>query len=167
MTNERLNSRSKQSRVQPALRMAQDLVSGAEAAGSFQIAIRQLLGERANVIVQPGEKLLSVRVPDWDRPHAGTDRSESDLVQGELLAFPIVLVLMVLVFGSVVAAGLPLVVGVLAIVGTFLVLLIISSLTEVSIFALNLTTGMGLQCSKDGSVVPFSNSGHWPVVSGR
>src|SRR2546421_2209209 len=84
------------------------------------------------------------------------EQTESDLVQGELLAFPIVLVLMVLVFGSVVAAGLPLVVGVLAIVGTFLVLLIISSLTEVSIFALNLTTGMGLGLAIDYSLFVVS-----------
>jgi putative drug exporter of the RND superfamily len=77
---------------------------------------------------------------------------EADLVRAELLAFPIVLVLMVLVFGSLIAAGLPLVVGVLAIVGTFLVLVIISSLTEVSIFALNLTTAMGLGLAIDYSL---------------
>jgi RND superfamily putative drug exporter len=80
------------------------------------------------------------------------EQVEEDLLRGELLAFPIVLVLMVLVFGSVVAAGLPLVVGVLAIVGTFLVLLTLSSLTEVSIFALNLTTGMGLGLAIDYSL---------------
>jgi putative drug exporter of the RND superfamily len=77
---------------------------------------------------------------------------EADLLRGELLAFPIVLVLMVLVFGSLIAAGLPLVVGLLAIVGTFLVLVTISSLTEVSIFALNLTTGMGLGLAIDYSL---------------
>src|SRR5262249_38292697 len=47
---------------------------------------------------------------------------EQDLVRAELIAFPITLVLLIVVFGSVVAAGLPLLVGVLAIVGTFLVL---------------------------------------------
>jgi putative drug exporter of the RND superfamily len=77
---------------------------------------------------------------------------EEDLLRAELIAFPITLLLMVLVFGSVVAAGLPLVVGALAIVGTFLVLLIISSLTEVSIFALNLATGMGLGLAIDYSL---------------
>ena len=46
----------------------------------------------------------------------------SDLVRAELIAFPITLLLLVFVFGSVVAAVLPLVVGVIAIVGTFLVL---------------------------------------------
>jgi putative drug exporter of the RND superfamily len=84
------------------------------------------------------------------------EQTESDLVRGELLAFPIVLVLMIIVFGSVVAAGLPLVVGALAIVGTFLVLLAISSLTDVSIFALNLTTGMGLGLAIDYSLFVVS-----------
>jgi putative drug exporter of the RND superfamily len=77
---------------------------------------------------------------------------EQDLLRAELIAFPITLALMVLVFGSVVAAGLPLLVGVLAIVGTFLVLLVVSSLTDVSIFALNLTTGMGLGLAIDYSL---------------
>ena len=77
---------------------------------------------------------------------------ESDLLRAELIAFPITLLLMILVFGSLVAAGLPLVVGAIAIVGTFLVLLIVSSLTEVSIFALNLTTGLGLGLAIDYSL---------------
>jgi putative drug exporter of the RND superfamily len=80
------------------------------------------------------------------------EQVEEDLLRGELLAFPIVLVLMVLVFGSLVAAGLPLIVGVVAIIGTFLVLTAISSLTEVSIFSLNLTTGMGLGLAIDYSL---------------
>jgi putative drug exporter of the RND superfamily len=83
-------------------------------------------------------------------------QTESDLVRGELIAFPIVLVLMVLVFGTLIAAGLPLIVGVLAIVGTFLVLVVISSLTEVSIFALNLTTAMGLGLAIDYSLFVVS-----------
>ncbi len=81
---------------------------------------------------------------------------EEDLLRGELLAFPIVLLLTVLVFGSVVAAGLPLVVGILAIVGTFLVLLVLSSLTQVSIFSLNLTTGLGLGLAIDYSLFVVS-----------
>jgi len=84
------------------------------------------------------------------------EQVEEDLLRGELLAFPIVLLLTVLVFGSVVAAGLPLVVGVLAIVGTFLVLLVLSSLTQVSIFSLNLTTGMGLGLAIDYSLFVVS-----------
>jgi len=77
------------------------------------------------------------------------DRSEKDLQRSELLTAPIVAAALVLVFGSLVAAALPLVVGVLAVVGTLLVLWIIASLTEVSVFSLNLTTGLGLGLAID------------------
>lgn len=47
---------------------------------------------------------------------------EEDLLTAEMIALPITLVLLVLIFGSVVAATLPLLIGVMSIVGTFLVL---------------------------------------------
>ena len=47
------------------------------------------------------------------------------------------------------AAGLPLAVGLLAVVGTLLVLMVISSVTEVSVFAMNLTTGLSLGLAID------------------
>src|SRR5680860_206117 len=77
---------------------------------------------------------------------------ENDLTKAELIALPITLILLVLVFGSVVAAGLPLGVGALAVVGTLLVLRVIASITDVSIFALNLTTAMGLGLAIDYSL---------------
>src|SRR6266536_2020175 len=72
---------------------------------------------------------------------------EKDLRKAETITFPIVLV-----FGSVVAAGLPLSIGALAVVGTLLVLRIISSLTDVSIFSLNLTTALGIGLGIDYSL---------------
>ncbi len=69
---------------------------------------------------------------------------EKDLRKAESITFPVVLLLLVLVFGSVVAAGLPLGIGALSVVGTLLILKIIASLTDVSIYALNLTTAMGI-----------------------
>jgi RND superfamily putative drug exporter len=69
---------------------------------------------------------------------------EEDLQRAEIITFPIVLVLLVLVFGSVVAAGLPLGIGIVAIIGTLFVLRILAALTDVSLFALNLTTAMGI-----------------------
>ncbi|MGH2693708.1 MAG: MMPL family transporter [Actinomycetota bacterium] len=69
---------------------------------------------------------------------------EEDLRRAETITFPIVLVLLVLVFGSVVAAGLPLGIGIVAILGTLLVLRVLAALTDVSLFALNLTTAMGI-----------------------
>src|SRR6266540_1560241 len=69
---------------------------------------------------------------------------ESDLQKAEKLSIPVTMLLLILVFGSVVAAGLPLLIGGFAIVGTFAVLQVLSSLTDVSIFSLNLTTAMSL-----------------------
>ena len=80
------------------------------------------------------------------------EQISSDLVRAELIAFPITLLLLVFVFRSVVAAALPLLVGGVAIVGTFLVLAALASLTDVSVFALNLTTGMGLGLAIDYSL---------------
>lgn len=81
---------------------------------------------------------------------------EEDLATAEKIAFPVTLVLLVLVFGTIVAAGLPLVVGCVAIVGTFLVLTILTGLTDVSVFALNLTTAMGLGLGIDYSLFVVS-----------
>ncbi|MEU9084442.1 MMPL family transporter [Streptomyces sp. NPDC048357] len=72
------------------------------------------------------------------------DLSESDLKRAESVVLPGTLILLVLVFGSVVAAALPLLIGVLAIAGTLLVLSVLGSVTDVSVFALNLTTALGL-----------------------
>ena len=77
---------------------------------------------------------------------------ESDLARAEAISFPVTLILLVLVFGSVVAAGLPLGIGVLSVIGTFLILRILVSMTEVSVYALNLTTAMGLGLAIDYSL---------------
>jgi putative drug exporter of the RND superfamily len=77
---------------------------------------------------------------------------EQDLRRAETITFPIVLLLLVLVFGSVVAAGLPLAMGGLAVVGTLLVLQVIAVLTDVSIFSLNLTTALGIGLGIDYSL---------------
>jgi len=66
------------------------------------------------------------------------------LAIAESIAVPITMVLLVLAFGSFVAALLPLVIGGLAILGTFAELFLIGSATSVSIFAINLTTALGL-----------------------
>ncbi|HEX2131602.1 MAG TPA: MMPL family transporter [Actinophytocola sp.] len=72
-----------------------------------------------------------------------------DLALAESIAVPIILVLLVVVFGSLVAALLPLVVGLIAVVGTFAELAILGSLTDVSVYAINLTTALGLGLAID------------------
>jgi uncharacterized membrane protein YdfJ with MMPL/SSD domain len=81
---------------------------------------------------------------------------EEDLQKAELLVFPLLLLLSLLFFRSGVAALLPPMIGGLAIVGTFLLLRVVSELTSVSIFALNLTTGLGLGLSIDYSLFVVS-----------
>jgi len=76
--------------------------------------------------------------------HAVNSKVKSDLVIAESIAIPLTFILLLLVFGSMVSAAMPLVVGGVAILGTFLILYLLTLVTEVSIFALNLTTGLGL-----------------------
>lgn len=77
---------------------------------------------------------------------------ESDLLRAELIAIPLTLILLLFVFRSVIAALLPLFVGVIAIFGTLLSLFIIGSVTDVSIYAVNLTTALGLGLAIDYSL---------------
>ncbi|HEX9992588.1 MAG TPA: MMPL family transporter [Acidimicrobiales bacterium] len=81
---------------------------------------------------------------------------EEDLRRAEMIALPVTLLLLIVVFGSVVAAALPLAVGALAVVGTMLVLSALAAVTQVSIFSLNLTTAMGLGLAIDYSLFVVS-----------
>ncbi|MPY36282.1 MMPL family transporter [Streptomyces adustus] len=72
-----------------------------------------------------------------------------DLTRAEMIALPITLVLLVMVFGSAVAALLPLGIGIVAILGTNAVLRGLSEFTDVSVFAMNLTTALGLGLAID------------------
>jgi RND superfamily putative drug exporter len=79
-----------------------------------------------------------------------------DLAHGELLAFPLIFLLSLLFFRSVVAALLPPLLGGLAIVATFFVLRIVASFVDLSVFALNFVTGMGLGLAIDYSLFMVS-----------
>jgi uncharacterized membrane protein YdfJ with MMPL/SSD domain len=77
---------------------------------------------------------------------------ENDLKMAEMLAFPLLFLLSLLFFRSLVASVLPLMIGGLAIVGTFLILRLASEFGSISIFALNLTTALGLGLAIDYSL---------------
>jgi RND superfamily putative drug exporter len=81
--------------------------------------------------------------------HEMTTTIQEDLLRAELIALPITLVLLIMVFGSAVAALLPLGVGVVAILGTNAVLRGITEFADVSVFAQNLTTALGLGLAID------------------
>ena len=76
--------------------------------------------------------------------YAINHKIEKDLLLAESFAIPLTFLLLVFVFGALVASAMPLVVGVSAILGAFLIIYIFTLFTSVSIFALNLITGLGL-----------------------
>ncbi|MEV0679093.1 MMPL family transporter [Actinosynnema sp. NPDC050436] len=79
-------------------------------------------------------------------------QSSEDLVTAELLAAPLTLIILLLVFGSVVAASMPLAVGVLAVIGSFVILRLLDMLVPVSVFSVNITTALGLGLAVDYSL---------------
>ncbi|HXA11765.1 MAG TPA: MMPL family transporter, partial [Mycobacterium sp.] len=85
-----------------------------------------------------------------------TDQSQHDLVLMESMAIPLSFLVLVWVFGGLLAAALPVAVGGMAILGALAVLRAISFGTDVSIFALNLTTAMGLALAIDYTLLMIS-----------
>ncbi|GAB2471364.1 MMPL family transporter [Jatrophihabitans fulvus] len=81
------------------------------------------------------------------------DTVSSDLAASEAIAIPLTAIVLVLVFGSLYAALMPLALGIVSILGTLAVLRGIAALTDVSIFALNMTTALGLALAIDYSLL--------------
>ena len=77
------------------------------------------------------------------------ERVSSDIARAEMISMPILLVLLVVIFGSLAAASLPLAIGATAILGAFTALRVITYATDVSIFAVNLVTILGLGLAID------------------
>src|SRR6266480_3677145 len=73
----------------------------------------------------------------------------SDLERAELITFPIVAILLLIVFGSLVAASLPLLIGGIAIMGAFAILRAMAGWTDVSVYAVNVVTILGLGLAID------------------
>ena len=109
-----------------------------EELGGAQGAVDVAIGGEAAVFADIGETI------------------EGDLLRAELVAIPLTLILLLLVFRGFVAASLPLFVGVIAILGTLLSLFLIGSVTDVSIYAINLTTALGLGLGIDYSLFMVS-----------
>jgi uncharacterized membrane protein YdfJ with MMPL/SSD domain len=90
----------------------------------------------------------------------------NDLARAELLAFPFIFLLSLLFFRSVVASLLPPLLGGLAILTTFLALRIVASFVDISVFALNLVTGLGLGLAIDYSLFMVSRYREEAATSG-
>ena len=80
-------------------------------------------------------------------------RISKDLALAESISIPLTFILLIIVFGAIVASAMPLFVGLFSILGAFFLLFLITKFTSVSVFALNLVTGIGLGLGIDYSLL--------------
>jgi len=83
-------------------------------------------------------------------------QNQEDLLLMEMIAIPLSFLVLVWVFGGLLAAALPMALGALAVVGSMSVLRLVTFTTEVSIFALNLSTALGLALAIDYTLLIIS-----------
>ncbi|MFF4406739.1 MMPL family transporter [Streptomyces sp. NPDC001404] len=91
---------------------------------------------------------VSATGPAWVSVEAGR-AGERDLVRAELVAAPLTLLVLVVALRSLVAALVPLVIGAVAVVGTFALLRLLTFFMPVSVFAVNLTSALGFGLAVD------------------
>lgn len=105
----------------------------------------------------PGRDGVTIRVGGVAMVYAQINQqNERDLLLMESIAIPLSFVVLVWVFGGLLAAALPVMLGGLAIVGSMSVLRLISVTTDVSTYALNLSTAMGLALAIDYTLLIIS-----------
>lgn len=108
----------------------------------------ELVHDRDGVTVRSGGvAMVNVQI---------TEQSQRDLLLVESIAVPLSFLVLVWVFGGLLAAALPIAVAMMAILGSMAVLRLITFGTDVSIFALNLSTAMGLALAIDYTLLILS-----------
>jgi RND superfamily putative drug exporter len=123
-------------------------------------AVLHLVGDDDDALMDAYEKLeprlrqapagLDVQLGgDEAVAHDITTQVSEDIGRAEQLSLPIVLVLLVVVFGGLTAASLPLAIGGLAILGSFTMLRLLTLATDVSVFSINIVTMLGLGLAID------------------
>ncbi len=119
----------------------------------------QLIGRTSRLIDTFGVNRDNITVTTGGETAINVDlRREvgESLAIAESIAVPVTMVLLILAFGSLVSAMLPLAIGGIAIVGTFAELAVLGTLTDVSVFTINLTTAMGLGLAIDYALLLVS-----------
>ncbi|MFE7071214.1 MMPL family transporter [Streptomyces sp. NPDC057620] len=107
------------------------------------------------VLDAASDRIHQIRAPDVHvsgGPLLGQqlgERAQQDVARAEIISLPVVLVLLLLIFGGFRAAGLPLVVAVSGVAGAFLALFGFSQFTDISVYAIQVTTMLGLGLAVD------------------
>ena len=84
------------------------------------------------------------------------DQTREDLTKAELIAFPLLAIMLLVVFRGVIAAAIPLLIGVVSILGTLFALRIMAELVDTSLFALNIATALSLGLAVDYALLMVS-----------
>ena len=130
---------------------------------------------RSDKTVQDDAKQIAREFAGWRRVTLGgaalanaevNSQVSHDLGHAELLAFPFIFLLSLIFFRSLVAAVLPPLLGGLAILVTFFALRLVSQVVDLSVFALNFVTGMGLGLAIDYSLFMVSRYREESAVAG-
>ncbi|HYN93875.1 MAG TPA: MMPL family transporter [Pilimelia sp.] len=99
------------------------------------------------------------------------EMTSGDIARAEAFAMPVLLLLLVFIFGGLVAAGMPLLIGILAILGAFVATRLLTMVTDVSVFAVNVITLLGLGMAIDYALFVVSRfreelaAGHAPPAA--
>jgi RND superfamily putative drug exporter len=115
-------------------------------------AIDQLKAEISPVEVAPGQPLTVDLTGYGPIGRDQTHQSEQDLQRAETISAPLALIILVAVFASVIAAGMPLIVAGLAIPTTLGAVFFVAQQVEMSIYVLNIATMLGLALAIDYSL---------------
>ncbi|HVW80693.1 MAG TPA: MMPL family transporter [Mycobacteriales bacterium] len=107
-------------------------------------AVQQMLGTHDGVTVKAGGIDTVYNQVNHD--------VKSDLAKSEMVAVPLTVIALFWVFGSLIASLLPVAIGLASIVGTMAILRLLAMVTSVSVYALNMTTAMGLALAIDYSL---------------
>ncbi|SON63840.1 Trehalose monomycolate exporter MmpL3 [Mycobacterium simulans] len=124
------------------------ITGGESGAQQHAKALEPLLRDRDGVTVHAGGEVMSYL--------QANQQSERDLVRMETIAFPLTFVVLVWVFGGMLAAALPLFVAAFSIVGSLAILRLITFFTDVSVFALNLVIALGMALAIDYTLLIIS-----------
>ena len=83
-------------------------------------------------------------------------QTEEDITRAEIFSLPVLFILLVLIFRGLIAALSPLVIGGIAILGAFVAVRLLTYLTDISVFAINVITLLGLGMAVDYSLFVVS-----------
>ncbi|ASF09010.1 hypothetical protein NBRGN_026_00590 [Nocardia brasiliensis NBRC 14402] len=125
--------------------------------GAQALAVVFLAGDDTQRITAYPDIAAALRVPGVETRFAGysaladeiSKQSRHDLIRAESLSLPVTLAILVLVFGGVVAAALPVAIGILTVLGSLGAIGLIARYTEVSVFAVNVVSLLGLGLAID------------------